>query len=219
MRGLALCLIAGALLAAGCGSNDGAANAPQAQSVAASGVSDTTAGVSAQGTPTPAALCTGEGKSKTKGKSPFAQCVSGLGKLARGKAKNPATACKDLSRKKTKGTAGKSPFATCVKAAAKLMAAKARKPAAGTNSLDSSPSSGSGKSKGKGQDSSAKDDGTDSADDGLVCTDADGNNVASDSPDVEECDDPSAGSGDTSASDSSSSDSADETDTSADETP
>src|SRR3954468_12420093 len=116
MRGLALCLVAGAIAIAGCGSGDSSSKAPAQQNVTASGGTTTgAAGVSAKGRATPASLCTSEGKGKPK-----KQCTAGLTKLDRGKVSNPKAACKGLSKKKTKGVRGRSPFAVCVKAAAKL---------------------------------------------------------------------------------------------------
>src|SRR3954469_1880502 len=129
MRGLALCLAAAALIATGCGSNNSGSgsNPPSSQQAAAKGGSSTqAAGVSAQAAATPASLCTAEGKGKPK-----KQCTAGLTKLKKGKAKNPRSACKGMSKRKTKGVRGKSPYAVCVSAAAKLMAAKVREGGAG----------------------------------------------------------------------------------------
>src|SRR3954466_9448928 len=123
MRGLVACLVVGALLATGCGSSDSSSSskAPGSQQAAAKPGSPQAVAVSAQGRATPAALCQPQGVAKPK-----KQCVKGLKKLQKGKAKNPAAACKGLSKKKTKGVRGKSPYAVCVKAAARLMAAKKR---------------------------------------------------------------------------------------------
>ena len=72
MRGLALCLVAGALVIAGCGSDDNSSSAPNQEKVAASsGASGAAAGVSAKAAPTAASLCSAEGKGKTK-----RQCVA-----------------------------------------------------------------------------------------------------------------------------------------------
>src|SRR3954471_3651980 len=140
MRGLALCLVAGALVVAGCGSDDNSSsNAPQQQDVAASGgTTSSAAGVSAKGRVTAVSLCTAEGKGKPK-----KQCVAGLKKLDKGKAANPRAACKGLSKKKTKGVRGKSPFAVCVSAAANLMASKKSNGGASNGAADSN-GSGSG---------------------------------------------------------------------------
>lgn len=112
MRGLALCLVAGAIAIAGCGSDDNSSSkAPAQQNVTASGGTTTAAaGVSAKGRATPASLCTSEGKGKPK-----KQCTAGLTKLDKGKVSNPKAACRGLSKKKTKGVRGKSPFAVCVR--------------------------------------------------------------------------------------------------------
>src|SRR6476619_6806153 len=107
MRGLALCLVAGALLIAGCGGSDQGAKAPVSSQATASGTgSGQDAAVSAAARPTPASLCTVEGKAALKRK-----CAAGLKKLDKGQATNPRNACKGLSKKKTKGVKGKSPFA------------------------------------------------------------------------------------------------------------
>ena len=202
MRGLALCLLAGALLVAGCGSNNAStsASAPKAAPAATTaGGATQTAAVSGQGHVTPASLCTPEGGGK-----PRRQCVKGLTKLGNGKAKNPAAACKGLSKKKTKGTKGKSPYAVCVAAAAKLMAAK--NPA-------STPGNGSADTSGTGTDTSADSSSSDSTDtSGLECVDVNGNPVSIDDPNLDSCTDTSASSGDTSGQ-GSSSDGTDTTDT------
>src|SRR4051795_1935558 len=195
MRGLALCLVAGAIAIAGCGSgDDSSSKAPAQQNVTASGGTTTgAAGVSAKGRATPASLCTSEGKGKPK-----KQCTAGLTKLDRGKASNPAAACKGLSKKKTKGVRGKSPFAVCVKAAAKLLALK-NHPSSGNGS------SGSG---GSGSGNSAADDTSTSSDDSadkLVCVDSDGNNVPADDPDVDDCEPADSSGASASGSDDSSS--------------
>jgi hypothetical protein len=206
MRGLALCLVAGALFVAGCGSDDNTARAPQTSSVATtSSGSGQSAAVSATATPSAASLCALEGKGKPK-----KQCAAALKKLGNGKARNPRAACKGMSKKKTKGVKGKSPFAVCVSAAAKLMAAKqntSKNGAATTGGAGSGNGNGKGKGKsddGASDDASAADDA--GGDDALTCTDASGNVVPFDSPDVDECDD---GSADTSASDSAADDSGD----------
>src|SRR4051794_7993489 len=167
MRGLVACLVVGALLATGCGSSDSSSSskAPGSQQAAAKPGSPQAVAVSAQGRATPASLCQPEGVAKPK-----KQCAKGLKKLQKGKAKNPAAACKGLSKKKTKGVRGKSPFAVCVKAAAKLLALK-NHPSSGNGS------SGSG---GSGSGDSAADDTSSSSDDSaakLVCVDSNGNNV------------------------------------------
>jgi hypothetical protein len=220
MRGLALCLAAGALVIAGCGSDNNSSNAPKQEKVAASGGSNASAGVSAKGRATPASLCAAEGKGKPK-----KQCVAGLKKLDTGKAANPRSACKGLSKKKTKGVRGKSPYAVCVSAAAKLMAAKAPKSGSGNGAADSSPGNSGSAGKGKGKDKDASDDesASDSGADGSsaddeadpICHDANGKQVPFDSEDVEECDVPD----DTSASGSANDDSgsADDSDSSADD--
>jgi hypothetical protein len=203
MRGLALCVVAAALVVSGCGSdNSSSSKAPKQQPAAQSGAaSGSAAGVSAQAATTPSSLCAPEGKGKPK-----KQCVAGLTKLGKGKAKNPRAACKGLSKKKTKGVRGKSPFAVCVKAAAALMASK--NATAGNGSATAQGGNGSGSSdSGSADDSSSSDSSTDAGGDGsadtsgLICTDVDGNVVPVDSPDVNECDDVSASdssSGDTS---------------------
>ena len=204
MRGLALALVAAAVLVSGCGGSDNSSSsAPKQTSVAQSGTTVAqAAGVSAKKL-TVSGLCAPEGKGKPK-----KQCTAGLAKLNKGKAKNPRTACKALSKKKTKGVRGKSPFAVCVKAAAALMAAKQNVSqgsgsAAGDSSgSGSSDSSGSSDGSSDATDSSA--DGTDGSDSSgdlssLVCTDANGNVVPFDSPDVEECDDTSASASDSSS--------------------
>jgi hypothetical protein len=179
---LVACLAAGALFVTGCGSDDSAspAKAPTSQQAAASGTSSTSAGVSAAGTPSAATLCAAEGKGKPK-----RQCTSGLKRLARGKAKNPAVACKSLSRKRTKGVRGKSPYAVCVKAAAKLMAST--NSTGSTGGADNSPADTSTDETDETDTSaSASDNGNAQP----LCVDADGNDVPIDSPDVEECTDP-----------------------------
>src|SRR3954452_8626703 len=178
MRGLALCLVAGALVIAGCGSSDESAKAPKSEQAAASGGTVTTAAaVSAPGAATVAVLCTSEGKGKPK-----KQCTAGLTKLKKGKAKNPRSACKGMSKRKTKGVRGKSPYAVCVKAAARLMAAKARKGGAGNGAADSGSSTTDEDTSTGATDSSNGDDSGSS----LVCTDSDGNAVPFDSDEVEE---------------------------------
>src|SRR3954454_5127619 len=201
MRGLALCLIAGALLVAGCGDKDPGASAPVASTATKTTTgSGQSAAVSAAPVAKPASLCAVEGKAALKRK-----CVSGLKNLNKGKAKNPRAACKGLSKKKTKGVKGKSPFAACVSAAAKLLASKNSKHGSGNGAADSGGGGGSGGggskgSKGSGSSTSADD----AVDNTPVCVDANGNDVSPDSPDVEECTDPNdPGTDDTSASDSS----------------
>jgi hypothetical protein len=185
MRGLALCLVAGAIAVAGCGSDDSGspAQAPNQETVAASGGTAAPAGVSAKGRATVASLCTAEGKGKPK-----KQCVAGLTKLDKGKVANPRAACKGLSKKKTKGVRGKSPYAVCVKAAAKLMASK-----------HASSGSANGEADAGGDDSASDDDTSGDTADAATgddvnpsCRDSQGNEVASDDEDVEECDLPGA---------------------------
>lgn len=169
------------MLVAGCGSSASqSSSAPKHQDVAQSGNgSGQAGGVAALAAATPKSLCVPEG-----GGRPRKQCVAGLSRLSRGKAKNPRAACRGLSKKKTKGVQGKSPYAVCVKAAATLMAGKkalsqngsagGTDPTAGDTSTDSTGSA----------------DGIDTS--GLTCTDANGNPVPADSPDVDSCDDPGA---------------------------
>jgi hypothetical protein len=195
MRGLALCLVAGALVVAGCGSDDNSSsNAPQQQDVAASGgTTSSAAGVSAKGRVTVASLCTAEGKGKPK-----KQCVAGLKKLDKGKAANPRAACKGLSKKKTKGVRGKSPYAVCVSAAAKLMASKKSGGGSGNGAADSNGNgngSGSDDESDDGSDSPGKKSSADSEDEpDPICRDASGKEVPFDSEDVEECDAPASAS-------------------------
>lgn len=207
MRGLALCLVAGAIAVTGCGGSDNNASAPKQQKVTASGGSSgQPAAVSAKGPATPNSLCTDEGKGKPK-----KQCVKALGKLNKGKAANPKAACKGLSKKKTKGVRGKSPFAVCVTAAAKLMASKSAGSGGGNGAADSNSGSGSSGS-GDGSDASDSSSGNDTSEqDGIVCHDDKGNVVPIDDDNVADCDIPDNGS---SASDSSAdSSSADDTST------
>jgi hypothetical protein len=162
--------------------------------VAANGSSSGDAGVSAKGRPTPSALCAAEGRKRVRGKAPFGQCVAGVKKLDKGKVRNPRAACKGLSKKKTRGTKGKSPHAVCIKAAAKLMAAAkpmASKPGDDLGGSEAGPS----------------------------CSDADGNLVPADDPDVEECLETGAASADDESPDAedSSSDEDDEPSATADE--
>ena len=202
MRGLALCLVAGALVVAGCGSSDSGSKAPASQQAASKSGTTQSVGVGAAPRATPASLCQPEGVAKPK-----KQCTKGLNKLAKGKAKNPAAACKGLSKKKTKGVHGKSPYAVCVSAAAKLMASKTTQ-SKGNGSADSTDTSGSDTST-DGTDTSTSP--SDSSQ--LVCTDANGNDVPPDDPNVEDCTD----SADASASGSGSTDSSgDSTDSSGD---
>ncbi len=56
----------------------------------------------------------------TKG-TPFSQCVTAMAKLAKGTTDAPRAACKDLSKKHTKGEKG-TPFSRCVVEGAKLLA-------------------------------------------------------------------------------------------------
>src|SRR4029078_1619536 len=102
-----------AVLAAGCGSddNDGSAKAPTSAKVAASDSGGgEAAAVSATAAPKIPVLCAAEGRKSVKGKVPFSQCVKGLTKLKKGKAKNPRAACKGLSSKKSTGTLAKCPY-------------------------------------------------------------------------------------------------------------
>lgn len=203
MRRLAPCLVAAALLATGCGSNNDSsgAKAPASSQAAASGAgSQQSAAVSAVGALTPASLCTPEGRGKPK-----KQCVGGLKKLGKGQAANPRAACKGLSKKKTKGVKGKSPFAVCVSAAAKLMAATNRSKA-GNGAADNSADAGAGDDTST---DSADSSGADDSGDEPTCFDAKGNQVPIDSDAVEECDTDST----PSASDSSSDSSTDDTST------
>lgn len=197
MRGLALCLVAGAIAVTGCGSDNGSSgSAPKQEKVTASGGSSgQSAAVSAKGRATPSSLCTSEGKGKPK-----KQCVTALKKLDKGKAANPNAACKGLSKKKTKGVRGKSPFAVCVSAAAKLMASKSASAGGGNGSADSN--SGSSDSSGSSDDSSDTSDNSSDDTGGIVCHDDTGKVVPIDSDNVADCDLPD----NASASDSSSAD-------------
>jgi hypothetical protein len=201
--------VAGAIAVAGCGSDDNSASAPKQEKVTASGGSSgQSAAVSAKGPATPSSLCTAEGKGKPK-----KQCVKALTKLGKGKAANPTTACKGMSKKKTKGVRGKSPFAVCVTAAAKLMASKSAS-GKGNGAADSSPGkSGSGGKSGSNDDESDSEDDSPSEQDGIVCHDEAGNVVPIDSDDVADCDIPD----DASANDSSSDDSSSADDSSSDD--
>ena len=203
-----MCLLAGALFVAGCGSSgSNGAKAPSSQQAATQSGTAQSVAVGAQGVATPASLCRPEGLSKPK-----KQCAKGLKRLSKGKAKNPAAACKGLSKKKTKGVKGKSPYAVCVSAAAKLMASK------------NAASNGNGSADSNSSDNSSSSDSTDTTDtsssdtsgDQLICTDAQGNNVSEDDPSVEDCE-PAPGAG-ASANDNSgdSTDSTDTTDTTGD---
>jgi hypothetical protein len=211
MRGLALCLVAGAIAVAGCGSDDSGspAQAPNQETVAASGGTAAPAGVSAKGRATVASLCTAEGKGKPK-----KQCVAGLTKLDKGKVANPRAACKGLSKKKTKGVRGKSPYAVCVKAAAKLMASKH----ASSGSANGEADAGAGDADDSPSDDDTSTGTADAAADDDVnpsCRDSKGNEVASDDEDVEECDLP--GASDDSGDSGSADDSADDEDGSSDD--
>jgi hypothetical protein len=201
MRGLALCLMAGAIAVAGCGSDDSgsSAQAPNQEAVAASGGTAAPAGVSGRLAISPASACKDEGRGRPK-----KQCIAGLTKLANGKAANPRAACKGLSKKKTKGVRGKSPYAVCVKAAARLMASK-----------HASSGSANGEADASGDDAASDDDAStgtaDAATDDDVnpsCRDSNGNEVSSDDEDVEECDLPGASddSGDSGSADDSADD-------------
>lgn len=66
-------------------------------------------------------FCQDQSKRKAEGerKTPFAQCVTAMAKLAHGDAEQPKTACKDLSRKHVEGEKG-TPFSRCVAAAKRL---------------------------------------------------------------------------------------------------
>src|SRR3954471_17222304 len=105
MRGLFACLVAGALIATGCGSSGSSSSStvPASKQAAAKAGAPQSVAVSGQAHATPASLCKPEGVAKPK-----KQCAKGLTKLQKGKAKNPAAACKGLSKKKTKGVRGKS---------------------------------------------------------------------------------------------------------------
>ena len=198
MARLALCLVMGALVIAGCGSDNGnsSSNAPKSQNAAAQGTgSGQSAAVSASGALSPTTLCKPEGKAKLKKK-----CGNGLKKVAAGTVTSTAQACKGLSKKKTKGVKGKSPYAVCVSGAAKLLAANAN--AIDTSSADNSSS-----------DSSSSDN-TDNSTNDLVCTDSQGNVVSPDDPDLEDCE----VSDNASASDSSNDGGGDSTDNSGDST-
>jgi hypothetical protein len=204
MRGLALCLVAGAIAIAGCGSSDNpSSSAPgQAKVTASAGISGASAAVSAKGRATPASLCTAEGNGKPK-----KQCVAALKKLDKGKAANPRSACKSLSKKKTKGVRGKSPYAVCVSAAAKLMASKA---AAGNGAADSS----SGNSDASDEDTSDSAGSSSSDEVDPICHDENGKVVPIDSDEVADCDIPDAP-----GASNSSNDSSDDSDSTGDETP
>src|SRR4051794_1712609 len=177
MRGLALCLVFGALVIAGCGSNDSSSNAPKAQNATTQGTSSgQSAAVSAAGRVSAASLCAPEGQAKLKKK-----CAAGMKKLKSGKIKSAAKACKGLSKKKTKGVKGKSPYAVCVSAAAKLLAAKANANSGGNGSADSNGNSSDSADSTDSSDSSTPEDTSD-----LVCTDAEGNVVSVDDPNLDD---------------------------------
>lgn len=197
MSGLAPCLVAAALVVAGCGSgNDNPSSAPKQEKVTPSGAGDgQPAAVSATGRATPASLCAGEGRG-----GPKKQCVAALKKLDRGRAANPRAACKGLSRKRAKGVRGKSPFAVCVTAAAKLMASRSSGGGGGNGSAGSNPGSSGSSGPEDGEDSSGAEDSSASDQGGIVCRDENGNVVPIDSDAVAECDLPD----DASAGDSSS---------------
>jgi hypothetical protein len=194
MKRLTVCLVA-VVFAAGCGSSGGTASAPKSTPVASTGSGQSQAAVAAGGRVTPASLCAAEGKGV-----PRRQCVAGLSRLGKGQVANPAAACRALSKKKTKGVRGRSPRAVCVTAAARLMAAQ-HAAAGGTGSAAAGPSD-TGPSDTSTDDSASAD-----ASSGLTCEDANGNPVAPDDPNVEDCiDNSSSGdsgdSGDTSTDDS-----------------
>src|SRR4051812_10905358 len=215
MRGLALCLVAGAIAVTGCGSDDNSSsNAPSQEKVAASsGTTAASAGVSAKGRATPSSLCAPEGKGKPK-----KQCVAGLIKLDKGKVSNPRSACKGLSKKKTKGVRGKSPYAACVKAAAKLMAAKTATGKGGNSATGTgSGSDDSGSSGDSGDDSSGSSASSAGDEPDPICRDANGKTVPFDSEDVEECDAPASASDSSDDSSSSSGDDTSSSDDSADD--
>lgn len=155
-------LAATALALGACGGDeDPAPPQPGAQTSAASDAPP--AGVSGKAAQSPAKLCAAQPKKKTKGtkgKSPFAQCVSAVKKAAAGD--NPARACKGLSKKKTKGVRGGTPFSLCVRAA-RQAAAQAAADEAGdeleddaggtdTTDEDASPPADGGEADGHGND-------------------------------------------------------------------